>query len=109
LLELLDQETPDQVFILGALGVAKALRGDRKEAERINAQLEGMDLPYSFGGISAWQAQIAASLGNKDQTMLFLQRAASQGTPMDDWIHRQPAFRSLLDYPPFQDLLQPIG
>jgi TolB-like protein len=109
LLELLDHEDPNRFFVLGALGVAKALHGDRASAERISAQLEGTRVPYSFGGTSFWQAQIAVALGNKDQAMAFLQRAFSEGTSMGDWIHRDPVFRSMLDHPPFQTLLQPIG
>jgi predicted Zn-dependent protease len=109
LLEPLQQKYPERFFILGTLGVARALHGDRAEAERISAQLEGIDVPYTFGSASVWQAQIAATLGNKDQAMVFLRRAFSEGTSMDDWIHREPAFRSLLGYPPFQALLQPIG
>ena len=109
LLEPLQQKYPQRFFILGALGVARALQGDRAEAERISAQLEGIDVPYTFGSASAWQARIAAALGNKDQAMVFLRRAFSEGTSMDDWIHREPAFRSLIDHPPFQKLLQPIG
>ena len=35
--------------------------------------------------------------------------AFSEGIEMSDWIHRDPLFRSLHDYPPFQDLLQPKG
>ena len=107
LLELLDQEDPNRFFVLGALGVAKALQGDRANAERISVQLEGTKVPYSFGGTSLWQAQIAAALGNKDQAMAFLRRAFSEGVSMGDWIHKEPVFRSLLDHPPFQDLLQP--
>jgi tetratricopeptide (TPR) repeat protein len=109
LLEPLQQNYPERFFVLGALGVAKALQGDRAEAERISAQLEGIDVPYTFGNASVLQARIAAALGNKDQAMDFLRRAFSEGTGMDDWIHREPAFRSLLDHPPFQDLLQPTG
>jgi len=109
LLELLDQEDPNRFFVLGALGVAKALQGDRANAERISAQLEVTKVPYSFGRTSFWQAQIAAALGNKNQAMVFLRRALSEGTRMGDWIHREPAFRSLIDHPPFQALLQPIG
>lgn len=109
LLEPLQQKYPDRLFILGALGVARALQGDRAEAERISAQLEGIDVPYTFGSVSALQAQIAAALGNKDQAIVFLRRAFSEGTSMDDWIHREPAFRSLVDHRPFRKLLQPIG
>ena len=109
LLELLDQEEPDRFFVLGALGLSNALQGDRADAERISAQLEGMDIPYSFGGTSVWQAEIAAALGNKDQALAFLRRAFSEGTSMGDWIHRETGFRSMLDHPPFQALLQPIG
>jgi hypothetical protein len=109
LLELLDQEDPNRFFILGPLGVAKALQGDREYAERISEQLEGIKVPYSFGGTSFWQAQIAATLGNKDQALVFLRRAFSEGVRMGDWIHKAPAFRSLTDHPPFQALLQPIG
>jgi len=109
LLEPLQQKYPNRFFLLGALGVAKALQGDRADAERISTQLEGIDVPYTFGNASVWQARIAAALGNGDQAMDFLQRAFSEGTSMDDWIHREPAFRSLIDHPRFQDLLQPIG
>ena len=109
LLEPLQQRYPERFFLLGALGVARALQGDRTDAERISAKLEGIDVPYTFGNASVWQARIAAALGNKDQAMDFLQRAVSEGTGMDGWFHREPAFRSLLDHPPFQDLLQPIG
>jgi TolB-like protein len=109
LLELLDQEEPDRFYVLGALGLASALQGDRADAERISAQLEGMDIPYSFGATSVWQAEIAAALGNKVQALAFLRRAFSEGTSMGDWIHRETGFRSMLDHPPFQALLQPIG
>jgi len=109
LLELLDQEDSNRFFVLGAMGVARALQGDRANAERISLQLEGTKVPYSFGGISFWQAQIAAALGSKDQAMVFLRRAFSEGTSMGDWIHKEPVFQSLLDHPPFQDLLQPTG
>jgi len=109
LLELLDQEDPNRFFILGPLGVAKALKGDRAYAEHISARLEGTKVPHSFGGTSFWQAQIAATLGNKDQALVFLRRAFSEGVRMGDWIHKAPAFRSLTDHPPFQALLQPIG
>jgi tetratricopeptide (TPR) repeat protein len=109
LLELLDKKNPDSLFILGALGVARALKGDRTDARRISARLEELDVPYSFGGIPLWQAQIAASLGDKEQAMILLRRAVSEGISLDDWIHRQPTFRPLLDYPPFQALLQPTG
>ena len=109
LLEPLQQKYPKRFFLLGALGVARALQGDRTDAERISARLEGIDAPYTFGSASVWQARIAAALGNKDQTMFFLKRAFSKGTGMDDWIHREPAFRSIVDHPTFQDLLQPSG
>jgi tetratricopeptide (TPR) repeat protein len=109
LLALLDQEDPNRFFILGPLGVARALQGDRLFAERISEQLEGIKVPYSFGGTSFWQAQIAATLGNKDQALVFLRRAFSEGVRMGAWLHKAPAFRSLTDYPPFQALLQPIG
>ena len=85
------------------------LEGDREDAERISAQLERINVPYSFGNRSVWQARIAAALGNRDQAMVFLRRAFSEGTSMDDWIHREPAFRSMVDHPTIQDLLQPSG
>lgn len=109
LLELPGQKDPDRIFGLGALGVAKGLRGDRADAEIISAQLGEINSPYLFGSISLWQAQIAASLGNKEQAMAILRQSISEGTGMGDWIHRDPAFRSLHDHPPFQALLQPIG
>jgi tetratricopeptide (TPR) repeat protein len=109
LLEPLHQKSPKWIPVLGALAVARAMQGNRADAERISAQLEGVKVPYFFGFTSLWQARIAAALGNKDQAMVFLRRAFSEGTNMGDWIHRTPAFRSLLDHPPFQALLQPIG
>ena len=107
LLEPLQQKHPERFFLLGALGVARALQGDRTDAERISAELEEIDVPYTFGSASVWQARIAAALGNKDQSLFFLKRAFSRGTGMDEWIHMDPAFRSMVDHPTFQDLLQP--
>jgi len=109
LLELLEQEEPGRFFVLGALGTARAMKGGRQEAERILGQLEEMEIPHSFGGVSVWQARIAAALENKDQAMAFLQRAFSQGTAQDDWLHRQPEFRFMIDYPPFKAFLFPDG
>jgi tetratricopeptide (TPR) repeat protein len=109
LLEQAEQEDPGRFFVLGALGVARALQGDHADAERISAQLEQTDVPRSFGGISIWQAQIAALLGNKDQAMVFLRRALSEGARLGAWVHSRPAFRPLLDHPPFQAFLQPQG
>ena len=109
LLELLQQEDPNRLVTLGALGLAKALQGNRADAVRISAQLEDMNVPYSFGRTSVWQAEIAAALGDKDQAMIFLQRAFSEGTSMGGWLHSETAFRSLLDYAPFKALLQPTG
>ena len=109
LLEPLHQKYPKRFFLTGALGVARALQGDRTDAERISAQLEETDVPYTFGNTSVWQARIAAALGNTDQSMFFLKRAFSRGAGMDGWIHREPAFRSMVDHLAFQDLLQPKG
>jgi tetratricopeptide (TPR) repeat protein len=109
LLEPLQQKFPKRISLLGALGVAKALQGDRADAERISTQLEGIDVPYTFGSVSVWQARIAAALGDGDQAMDFLQRALSEGAIMYNWIHRVPTFQSLIDHPPLQDLLQPKG
>ena len=109
LLELLDREEPDRFFVLGALGLAKARQGDRAEAERISAKLEGLNVPYSFGGASIFQAEIAAALGNKDQAMTFLRRAFSEGAGIGYWLHQETAFRPMFDHPAFQALMQPIG
>ena len=109
LLEHLQRKNPNRFSILGALGVARALHGDREDAERISVQLDGISVPYSFGNTTVWQARIAAALGNRDQAMVFLRRAFSEGTSRGGWIHREPAFRSMVDHPTIQDLLQPSG
>ncbi len=92
----------------GEAGVLAAKMGEPEEAERHLRWLEELELPYSFGGTTIWQAQIAAQLGEKEQAVEFLRRAFAEGYANHtahyfDFFHLDP----LRDYPPFVELMRP--
>ncbi len=71
--------------------------------------LEELELPYSFGGTTIWQAQIAAQLGEKEQAVEFLRRAFAEGYARNHTVLHFVFVRldPLRDYPPFVELVRP--
>jgi serine/threonine protein kinase/tetratricopeptide (TPR) repeat protein len=90
----------------GVLGIIAAGKGDREEALRISERLKSWDKPYSFGIHTAWQAKIAAHLGEKERAVSLLQKALEQG--YEYWkLYGGAEWEPLRDYPPFIELMKP--
>lgn len=90
----------------GVLGVIAAGKGDREEALRIYERLKNWDKPYGFGMHTAWQAKIAAHLGEKERAVSLLQTALEQG--YEYWkLYEGAEWEPLRDYPPFIELIKP--
>jgi hypothetical protein len=46
-------------------------------------------------------------LGERDTAVEFLRQALAAGAPFTGYLHTDPAFASLKDYPPFARLITP--
>jgi hypothetical protein len=55
------------------------------------------------------QARIAALLGERERAVTLLRRALDQGQRGNLFLHLDPDFESLLDYPPYRELIRPKG
>jgi tetratricopeptide (TPR) repeat protein len=101
---------PCRINYLGYLGALAARRGDREEAMRISGELYIIERhPVTARPRPVWQASIAALLGENERAVELLKGAFSNGLYFGTWLHVDPDFESLHDYPPFQELLQPKG
>jgi tetratricopeptide (TPR) repeat protein len=105
----LTNEFPENVVYMGFRGVIAAQRGEFGDARRIKEDLGGLDQPYLNGQNIYWRAAIAAALGESDQAVQLLQDAFLEGSTVHRRVHREPAFESLRDYPPFQEFMRPKG
>jgi tetratricopeptide (TPR) repeat protein len=108
-LEALAADNPDNLEIKGSLGVLAAWQEDRDKASEADRWLAALDRPYLYGWHTEWRTRIAAALGQQDEAVRLLQEAFNQGVPFNPWVHRDPTFAALHDYPPFQELLRPKG
>jgi hypothetical protein len=106
--EALHKESPDEIGILGFLGVLAARRGDKQEALRISSLLENIDRPYLFGVHTFWRARIASLLGDKENAVRLIREALAQGRSYTVF-HPMMDFEPLQDYPPFKELIKPKG
>lgn len=101
---------PCMVNTKGYLGVIAARRGDTEKALRISKELENLERhPVSSLPVPIWQAHIAAVLGEKARAVNLLQEAVSNGLWHGPWLHADPDWEPLRDYPPFRELMRPKG
>jgi len=114
---------PDSVSYQGLWGAIAAQRGNGPMAARVDRVLAALSRPTSHGLPTYWRACIAARLGDKERAMALLQQAQAEGLQAltfpnrlgvygylyYDYLHRDPSFEALHDYPPFQELLRPKG
>jgi tetratricopeptide (TPR) repeat protein len=98
---------PDQMSYVGYLGAIAARQGDRDGALRAERSLAGVEQRYLFGRQTMWRARIRALLGEREVAVMLLRQALAQGYPHLHALHTDPAFESLRDYPPFQEVLRP--
>jgi tetratricopeptide (TPR) repeat protein len=101
--ELLEQDPSSPTYLAFRGGTAAAL-GQREEALRIEALLEGMGASTLY-----LRACIAAELGERERAMALLEADFEAGRPFTVQMHTDPSFEPLWDYPPFQRLLEPKG
>jgi hypothetical protein len=99
----------DSVGYLGILGGLAADEGRRSEAARYDELLRALGTRSRVWDTDHNRARIAARLGDRQRAVRLLEkaRASSSLFLMHLDIHRDPAFASLHDYPPFQQFLAP--
>jgi len=101
-------ENPNSVSLSGHLGISAAKGGNREEAERVTQLFSEME-PLAYGMRTIWLVRIAASQGDREGAVGFLQQAIDEGYA--HWVDLQSmiGLESLWDYPPFQELIRPKG
>jgi tetratricopeptide (TPR) repeat protein len=110
ILQQLAAKAPDELDLQAALGAVAARRGDRKEVARIDHWLAQRTGRYLKGAHTFNRARLAAILGDRDRAVELYRLALDQGYALDQggyFGHADPAFESLRDYPPFQELTRP--
>jgi tetratricopeptide (TPR) repeat protein len=88
-----------------ALGALAARRHDQREVDRMTAWLASRSNPGAFQA----RARIAALLGNKEEAVQLLRESFDHGLEGKMFLHTDPDFESLLDFPPYRELIRPQG
>jgi len=81
----------------------------REKASELDQRLENTHQPYIEGAHTFWRAKIAAVLGDAERAVQLLHSALREGVSYGLWLHRDPEFESLREYPAFQELIRPKG
>ena len=102
------QKAPD-VFkgnprVLGPLGFAYAVGGQRAQAQRVLDALE--DSAKSRYGCAFAAARIHAALGERDEAIAWLQKACDEREPWVIWLKVDPTLDKLRSDPRFDAILQ---
>jgi hypothetical protein len=99
--------TGDERTRVGAwagLGALAARRGDRADVARIDARLAHAT---SLPGTAAYaRARMAALLGDREKAVALLRLAFERRLRGRMFIHADPDFESVRDYPPYQELMR---
>ncbi len=98
---------PNDMTVLGYLGVLAARQGDRDEALECDARIAALGDPYQYGEPFVRRARIAAQLGERDRAVALLREAFSKGMIFSVSLHRDADLQALRGYPPFEELLAP--
>jgi hypothetical protein len=87
-----------------ALGALAVRLGDRAEVERMDAWLAALGAnPYA----SYARSRIAALRGDKQRAVDLLRQAFEERLRYRMYLHLDPDFESLRDYPPYRELVRP--
>ena len=105
--EALLEATPEDIDLLGGLGVTAAGEGNLERARLIGEQLAAIDRLYLHGRTKRWQARIAAMLGERDEAVRLLRSAFREGQRYGLWLHQDIYLESLRGYGPFEQLIRP--
>jgi len=93
--------------LLGLLGYAYALSGNREKALRTLSKLQKLEKRSGSGNFSYDLALVEIGLGNKDEALAWLEKMYQQHD--DDgllWLKVDPMFDSLRSDPRFQELVR---
>jgi tetratricopeptide (TPR) repeat protein len=101
------EDSPDNLTYRGFRGATLAHLGRRDAAMAIDRWLSELEQPFMRGSNTRWRAAIAAILGERERAVRLLQQALREGSYYGTSLHRDPAFESLRDYRPFQELFRP--
>jgi tetratricopeptide (TPR) repeat protein len=115
--EKLLTDVPDNRDWCTQLGICAAVLGDRETALQMERRIEEIgpstgptDVPYGTRGAGKiMQASIAAQLGDGDRAIRLIQQGIAAGYDNYDWIHANPAFETLREYPEFREIVRPKG
>jgi hypothetical protein len=109
--EALARAHPDRLSYRAALACLAARRGERAGALRVSSELATTSLPHLRGANTLARAEIAASLGQRDDAVALLNDAFAQGLGIMEryWLHLDPWLESLRGYAPFEALIRPTG
>ena len=97
------------VLPVGYLGIDAARRGDTTAAEAMIQRLGSFSRPYLLGANIAWQARIAAQLGQCDPAVSFVQEALREGDSPHTGDQETAEFAKLQSCPAFQQWMEPKG
>jgi tetratricopeptide (TPR) repeat protein/TolB-like protein len=98
---------PDNLEYQGYHGVALAHLGRREEALDTDSWLEQLDRPYLQGEHLRWRAAIAAALGEREAAIQLLHQAYDQGMQLGYFFRRDPEWRPLYGYGPYEEFVKP--
>ena len=107
--EELAEDNPENLEYKGRIGLLAARKGERDKALKIFRKLESVERPYLFGEHTYMCARIVSLLGEKEQAVLLLRNAFSQGLFYGAYLHHEMDLGPLRNYKPFQELLKPKG
>jgi hypothetical protein len=97
----------DSIWRLGALGAVAAREGRLEDAARYDRVMSGAGQRRGFAGQAAWaRAYVAGWLGDGEGAVRLLEEARRYGLAEHRFVHRDPAFAGLREYPPFQRFLK---
>ena len=102
--ERLAREDSGSVSARAGLGALAARRGDRAEVAHIDKWLA--DRKGTLGVASYARARMAAILGDREKAVALLRLAFQRGLNGRTYIHIDPDFEPLRDYPPYQELMR---
>jgi tetratricopeptide (TPR) repeat protein len=99
---------PENVTYLRRRGVALARLGRREEALVMARRLEALHGRPNLGALHiAGQAEIAASLSERNEAVRLLSRAFDAGYDYNIVLHRDPAYDGMRGYAPWDNLVRP--
>jgi tetratricopeptide (TPR) repeat protein len=93
--------------LIGALGHAYALAGERDKALKALAELRARSKQSYIS--PSWSAIIYVGLGDKEQAFAWLEKAFQDRSSLLIWLKVEPLFDPLREEPRFQDLRRRVG